>query len=288
MTRLNDSLDNLFNGDTGPVRTSARTDFRSAEQTFTEGCPKCHGTGQTRWGVCFKCNGAGKRTFKTSPQARAQGRVNAAERRADTRAAAVTEWSEANPAEAAWIIAKEATFGFAASMRDSLLKYGSLTDNQTAAIRRCIEQDAARAAAAQERVANAPVADTAGVDRLKAAFDHAIEYSRQKGRKLASPRITIGGVVISPAKATSANAGALYVKEGQTYLGKIAAGKFITSRECTDEQRGKVLAFVADPIAAAEAYGKEYNTCCVCNRTLTAEESMSRFIGPICAEKMGW
>lgn len=293
MTRpLNDSLDNLFNDDTGPVRETpvrpGAVEYRTAEQRFAENCPKCRGTGMTRWGACFKCKGKGKRTFKTAPEARAQNREQAATRKTASRAQAVTEWSEANPAEAAWIIAKESTFGFAANMRDALLKYGELTQGQIEAVRKCIASDAARAQAKQERVANAPVADTAGVDRLKQAFDRAIEYSRAKGRTLRQPRITIGGVTISPAKAASQNAGALYVKNGQTYLGKISGGRFMATRECDAATQEKVLAFVSDPQAAAEAYGRETGTCCICNRTLTAEESMNRFMGPICAEKFGW
>lgn len=293
MTRLNDSLDALFTGDTGTVRTEptrpGAVEYRTAEQRFTEKCAKCRGTGQWRPGYpCFKCGGKGQQSFKTSTEARAKAREQASTARANK----VTAWAAANPAEAAWITAKESTFAFAASMRDALLKYGDLTDGQTEAVRKCIASDAARAEARAteraERIANAPVADTAGVDRLKEAFDKAIAYSQAKGRTLRQPRITLGGVTISPAKATSQNAGALYVKNGQTYLGKISGGRFMATRECDDATQAKVLSFVADPEAAAKAYGQETGTCCICNRTLTAEESMSRFMGPICAEKFGW
>lgn len=94
-------------------------------------------------------------------------------------------------------------------------------------------------------------------------------------------------MTISPAKATSANAGALYVKAGSTYLGKITGGKFFASRDCQPEEQAKVLSFVADPAAAAKAYGQETGVCCVCNATLRSEWRL-RGIGPICAEKMGW
>lgn len=47
------------------------------------------------------------------------------------------------------------------------------------------------------------------------------------------------------------------------------------------------LAFIADPKAAAEAYGQETGVCCICNATLTSEWRL-RGIGPICAQKFGW
>jgi len=140
---------------------------------------------------------------------------------------------------------------------------------------------------AAQPVAAAKQVDTAGIDRLKAAFDTAVEYSSEKGLKL-SPRITVGGITISPAKANSTYPGALYVKvRGGEYLGKIAGGRFFASRECSQEQQAKVLEFVADPAEAAKVYGQTTGTCCICNATLRSEWK-NKGIGPICAEKFGW
>ena len=134
-----------------------------------------------------------------------------------------------------------------------------------------------------------PTADAAGVDRLKDAFDHAKTWAEVRGRGIKGLRLTIGNVVISPAGETSANPGALYVKStDRTYLGKIKDGRFYCSRDCTPDDETRVLAFVKDPKAAAESYGIETGTCCVCNATLTREESISGGIGPICRAKMGW
>ena len=134
----------------------------------------------------------------------------------------------------------------------------------------------------------AQATDTAGVDRLKDAFDHAKTWAEVRGRGTKGLRLTIGNVVISPAKEDSANPGALYVKSGGTYLGKIKDGRFFCSRDCTPDDEARVLAFVKDPRAAAEAYGIDTGICCVCNATLTNEESISLGIGPICREKFGW
>ena len=128
----------------------------------------------------------------------------------------------------------------------------------------------------------------AGIDRLKAAFDQAVAYSAEKGLKL-SPRITVDGMIISQAKATSTNPGALYVKMSSTreYLGKIQNGRFFAARTCNKEQEAKVVAFIANPAEAAKVYGQTTGTCCVCNATLRSEWK-NKGIGPVCAEKFGW
>jgi len=125
------------------------------------------------------------------------------------------------------------------------------------------------------------------VDRLKLAFDTAISKARERGMGFKNPKITIGGMTISPAKATSSNPGALYVKNSGEYLGKVQDGRFRRVQACTDAQEKQVLAFIADPKAAATAYGIETGVCCVCNATLTSKWRLLG-IGPICSTKMGW
>lgn len=298
---LNDSLDNLFSGDTGPVRTTPVVDTLATaeyaklkEEGYFEKCRKCGGSGQFRgysgrsFGQCFACKGAGGKTFKTSPAERQANRVKAQDRKDAREVEAWNAFVAQQPAVAAWIEAKRDSFDFAAKMRDAVIRFGDLTNGQLAACQRMLDRDNERKAERAAREAAAPAADTAGVDRLKAAFDTAIAKAQAKGRGLKMPRITIGGIVISPAKATSENAGALYVKEAGQYLGKIKGGRFFSVRECSPEQEKRVLAFVADPMAAAEAYGKETGKCCICNAELTNKVSIERGIGPICATKFGW
>jgi len=196
------------------------------------------------------------------------------------------------PAEAAWLTKTAPRWELAASLRDAVFQRGSLTERQMQVVRNGIARDEAFRAKYAERAgaaADAPAVDTAGIDRLKASFDQAVAYSKEKGLKL-SPRITIGGMTISPAKATSANPGALYVKQSggeRAYLGKIAQGRFFAARECTPADAAKVQAFVANPQEAAKVYGQTTGTCCICNATLRSEWK-HRGIGPICAEKFGW
>ncbi len=296
---MNDSLDNLFVGDTGPVRTAPVREnavaFKSAEQRFEENCSKCGGTGQFRgwsgrtFGQCFACKGKGKFMFKTSPETRAANRQAAAERKGRLAEQAWTDFAAIQPVVAAWIEQKRGRFDFAAKMYDVVVRFGDLSAGQLAACERMQAADAARDAERTQRLANAPQVASEGVDRLKAAFDKAKAYAAAKatGLTIRNPKITIGGMTISPAKATSANPGALYVKAGSTYLGKINGGQFFASRECTADDKDQVLKFIADPAAAAKVYGQETGICCVCNATLKSEWRL-RGIGPICAEKMGW
>jgi hypothetical protein len=290
---LNDSLDDLLGDPSANVpREATNSNYKPLVQQFEEQCQVCRGTGNFRSysgrivGQCFKCKGAGKKTFKSSPEARAANRQQAATRKANRQQELVNEFAIAHPAVFAWINESAASFSFAASMLESLNKFGGLTDGQMAACVRCIDKREAAKVAAAQRIENAPVANQAGIDRLKLAFDTAIAYSAEKGLKR-SPKITISCMVIAPAKATSANPGALYVTEDNQYLGKIKDGKFYASRDCSAGQTANVLKFVEDPKAASEVYGRETGTCCVCNATLTSEWRF-RGIGPICAEKFGW
>jgi hypothetical protein len=68
---LNDSLDALFAGDTGPVRTyqaAAPVDYTPAVERFTENCPNCRGSGRVvgggGWGGGFLIKMPGKNKKK--------------------------------------------------------------------------------------------------------------------------------------------------------------------------------------------------------------------------------
>lgn len=296
---LNDDLSDIF-GKPDPLANLINGERRETPRPvderfpgFTEKCPACKGRGRfisyagRDVGPCFKCKGAGNRTFKTSPEARADNRASAAERKAKRKAEIMSAFVAEHGAVFDWLNAASLKGNsFAVSLMASLHDFGSLTPGQIAAVEKCIARDAERKAEAEARKINAPAVSSDGVDRLKLAFDKAIAFSAEKGLRL-SPRITINGMTISPAKATSANAGALYVKNGGTYLGKITGGKFFASRECGSDDQASILAFIADPAQAAKVYGQTTGTCCVCNATLKSKWK-ELGIGPICAQKFGW
>src|SRR5262245_11814749 len=244
---FDDSLDDLLGGPMAPA--SARpsvTPPASYKPQHIEACAKCGGRGRfisyagRDCGPCFACKGAGKKTFAAPAAVRAENREKAAARKASKLEAARADFAAREPAVLAWIEAaagRTNPFQFAVAMREALAQYGDLTDRQLEACHKLVAQDAARKAERTARDNAAPVADTAGVDRLKAAFDKAAAYAAERGRGLRRPRITIGDTVISPAPAHGNNPGALYVKAGETYLGKIAGGRFYPSRDCSDEMQ---------------------------------------------------
>ena len=260
--------------------------------TYTEPCTKCKGSGAfvsyagRYLGPCFLCKGKGKLTFKTSAKQREQGRksaAKAAERKAEERVSKVAQWRLDNPAEAAWLDANNGKFDFATSMVDSLNRYSSLTDNQLAAVRRCLLRDEERELRrARERAEREEKAQSVDITPIIEAFE------RARSNGIRSPKLRLDTFVFSRAPDHGANAGAVYVKEGENYLGKIAAGRFQTSRECDAETEARVLAVAADPATAATAYGRRYGRCSICGRELTRNESIDRAMGPICAERFGW
>ena len=279
---LNDSLDDLLNspmGETRSIPIHAPENFEPRD--YTEPCSKCRGTGRfisysgRTMGKCFACKGIGKFSFKTSPQARAANKERATERKARSAEQAFADFKAEHAAVAEWI-EQSTDFGFAVFMREAIEKFGSLTEGQMAACERCV---AKRAAARQEREDRISSAPTVSISKIEDAFNAA----RANGLKRL--KLRLAGFEFSPAKETSTNAGAIYVKGAGEYLGKVAGGKFISTRACSTEQQQAVVKAVADPKAAAVAYGKRTGTCSCCGRELTDPISIEQGIGPICASK---
>jgi hypothetical protein len=81
--------------------------------------------------------------------------------------------------------------------------------------------------------------------------------------------------------------GWVFVKDAAEYGQQTRYG----SQRPGELYRGKIedalAAILADPKEAARAYGKLTGHCCICNRTLEAEGSVDKGIGPICEAKFG-
>jgi hypothetical protein len=247
---------------------------------FKETCKKCRGSGRfTSWagrslGECFSCKGKGHKSFVTSTEDRAKSKQS----RVDRLAAKVEAFRTENADVAQWLDTNT-SFEFAQSLKAQLSKKGTLSDGQVAAVQKCIAKKAEFKKAQVVREATAAVVN---VDKLTAAFENA-------ATSLKWPKVRFLGFVVSRASDTSRNPGSLYVKaDDATYLGKIVAGRFITSRECDAATEAKVLGVLADPEAAAVLFGKEVGACSCCGRELTNQVSIDRGIGPICAVKFGW
>jgi hypothetical protein len=179
-----------------------------------------------------------------------------------------------SPAVVSWLAAKAPTNEFAASLNSWFLRKGELSEKQVAAVERIIARDA-------QRQTDAPVVN---IKEIEDRF----EYAKLKG--VGRPLLRLGSFKFKPASAASANYGAIYVtaESDGRYLGKIKGGQLFTSRECSPEEEAEIIRVAADPAEAAKAYAIRTGNCCVCGRLLTAEESVNKMIGPICATRYGF
>ena len=287
---------NPFDDMSNDLDFGAPSNSNTSEVTyFEQACTKCNGTGRftfgyvnVRSGECFACKGKGKLSFKTSPATRLKAKMASQKRAvavAEAKATTAQEWKDANPAEAAWMESSAAKFAFAGAMLEALNKFGSLTEKQFETVQRLTLQSAQfmaeRAAEKAARIETAPVVT---VEAIEVAFNNA----KQAGVK--RPKLRLDTFVFSPAAETSANAGAIYIKnkEDGLYLGKVMGGRLFTSRECTSEASERIVAVASDPAQAAIAYGKKFGACSICGRALTDADSIARGIGPICADNYGF
>lgn len=184
---------------------------------------------------------------------------------------------KSNAPEIKWIIHHAPTNDFARSLDSQLLRTGTLTENQVAAVSRIL----ARQSAAPVAVA-AVAAVGSGVEAMQTAFATAAENGLKR------PKMRLGDFILKLAPATGRNAGAIYVTEGENYLGKIADGQFTASRDCDATKQAEIVALCANPVESAIAYGKQTGICACCGRELTDPASIQRGIGPICAERFGF
>lgn len=309
---LDDNIDDLFGGsNVVPINEAAAfaikalSNYRGAEsqpangvKLYEEPCPKCKGSGRfvaytgRTVGNCFHCKGTGKVTFKTSPEARAKSaeqRAALADRKRQELAAQVKVWIEENKAETQWIIeAGNRGFGFASQMFEALNTYGSLTERQLAAVRRCMAKDAERAEERQKIAERAPDVNEQALDRIHAAFNAAL------ANDIKFPKLRLDAFIFSLVR-SGINEGSIYVKSiekddlgERRYLGKITEGRFFKAFKTTDEEQAQIIAAASDPEAAAIAYGRRLGACSVCGRKLTNHASIDAGIGPICRSKFGW
>lgn len=254
-----------------------------------ECCPKCRGSGNTRWGPCFKCKGKGKLSFATSTEHRETQRAKRAAKRERTAGEHLAQLSADHPKVHKWLLFNATRSDFAQSLVDSVRRFGSLTERQLAAVYRNVEKEETKAKARLNLVSE-PV----DVSRIQAAFDHARQHACTKAgtkAKLRAPRMFIGGIKFKPAPEHGRHPGAIYVTEAggeKRYLGLIESGVFTAQPACTEVTIAEIKRIAEDPRSAAEAHGELHGNCAICGRELTKHKSIDRGIGPVCARRMGW
>lgn len=223
-----------------------------------EPCGKCKGSGKFIGytgrvvGNCFGCGGKGFLSLSTAEVEAAR------EYEAD-------QWAADHAEVVQWLRDAAPTFDFAASLLESLNKWGKLTDGQLAAAERCAARDMQRGktSAQPKAVGNAFAAKnlhevmqrhtTFRADRLR--------LSRRNQDQL------------------------VWIKFGEDLVGKIDNGLVVLFK-AADPNRDAIVALIrefdANPIGAAMKYGKLSGTCCSCGRDLTDPESIELGIGPVC------
>ena len=190
-----------------------------------------------------------------------------------TKTALQTYWAH-HQSEIDWLF--DQSFPFALSLQAALKRFGRLTDNQFSALRKCMArgaEDAARIAAPKVAV------DISAIETC---------FAKAKADGAKYPKLRLADFVFSPASINGKNAGSIYVKSGETYLGKVQEGKLFRSRDCTADQEAAIVEAAADPESAAIAYGKKYGRCSICARDLSDADSVARGMGAVCAKRFGW
>lgn len=236
-------------------------------------CAKCSGTGMTRWGQCYQCQGKGQRS--TRSLAASKAKVTAAINRENREQA-----FRRDHADVIEFLGRNSDWSdFYRELNAKLAEYGFLTENQLAAVQRGMAKMAARKAEkAAARAAAAPVVDMTAIEKL---FATAIDNDIKR------PIFRADGIEISRAPATGRNAGALYVKAGGEYAGKITAGKFHSAYGAPQDTFQRLQAVAVDPLAESVKYARRTGNCGMCGRQLVDPVSIRAGIGPICADNWG-
>ena len=264
-----------------------QTKSEIAGAMFESKCPvrQCNGgkwianTGRMV-GPCYKCKGTGIIRTKTNPEVLKKNREDAKAKKvlaAKANIKGAVKFLGENPSIDAWFKKKIPTFEFAKSLYDSLIKYGSLTKNQLATVEKMIAKDAQWEA---DRNKSSQVADLemAGL----------VEIFANASKHLKRPRLHIGDLVFTKAPDSGKNAGYLYAKFHDEYVGKISPeGQFLKAWGCDSETIDRIRAISKDPMAAAQAHGHDTGNCSACGRLLTNELSVEIGIGPICRGRWG-
>ncbi len=121
--------------------------------------------------------------------------------------------------------------------------------------------------------------------KINEAFAKARGDAALDGEGVFGLKLRLDTFQFSPDRENVAN---VWIKEGQTWCGKIEAGKFNRFKNCTDEQEARIKVCCDDPAAAAKAYGQRFKNCSCCGLALTNEKSRALGIGPVCAAKWGF
>lgn len=233
-----------------------------------------------RGGVCSVCDGKGVRMFNQPKAKRIENAEKARIRKAEKMENNLAAFEESHPELKEWWT--NSSFDFAVSLRNQASKYGELSEKQLQSANNCIERNKEREKARESANRNAAAVDLSSVAEV---------FNRAKSNGYKSPVLRLAmpeseaALRLSRAPDSGVNAGAIYVKVGDEYMGKVLGGKFIKSHACSAEVESNIIKAVDNPLEAARLYGHRTGICSCCGRALTNGESIDLGIGPICREK---
>ncbi len=275
-------IDTLWDGLEDPDALDRATKPAKEQERFP--CNVCSGTGryqgrrtQQTKAHCFACKGAGY--FKTSQGDRVKAKAQHYTRKAASLKQKLDAFHEQHEGLHAFLSEAGDWSEFARSLAEQIAQRGSLSEKQLGAARAMQAKVATRQAEGQKtRQEHSGTVDLA---KIREMFDAAVASSLKR------PVYRAEGLVLSLAPAHGKNPGAIYIKAGEEYLGKVLGTDFQAARAATDETLTSLQTIAADPLEAAVRYGRLTGACACCGRTLTDPKSVERGIGPICAGKWG-
>lgn len=266
---------------------------KPAKERATFPCQSCGGSGNYR-GVrvhqekekCFPCGGRG--FFYQSEGDRMKSRAAAAKRKRSKVEVAMEIFNEENPGFVEILLEMSGWNAFAADLKAQYNAKGALSVNQVSAVLRMHSKAlATRAAkAAEKALKETALKEMGGVVDLSEI--HAM-FSRASESGLKKPVYRAEGLILTLAKPSSPNFGAIYVKrESGEYIGKVAASEFKPTWDAKPEDKETLLKIAENPSKVAKDYGKLVGRCSCCGKELTNKLSIELGIGPICADKWGF
>jgi hypothetical protein len=274
-------------------------------------CQVCGGTGEYQGARvhqhkshCFACRGKG--FFLTSERERQQARATARSSKAAKLKAAREAFDEEHPGLASFLAKAGEWSGFAASLSESITKYGSLTDKQTSSAlgmqAKCAKRDEERQAAKATRLLQEKAVDASAPEFAPLAEGFLSAAANIKWPKLRLLTASAAPVVLSRCGDQSRTPGHINVTDGGPYGDNVYYGRITPEghghlRQPIPAEVAAVLAeFNRDPKEAVKLQGErsrellqiKTGQCCCCGRELTDPVSVERGIGPICADRWGW
>jgi hypothetical protein len=279
-----------------PKLPEKQDDYLTSQAKFVANykCSACNGTGvwqktyyyssfgpKTYKNKCFKCQGKGG--FKTSPEDRAKAKKARVAKKEKMEKENIKFFNDAHPEELEYIVMTKFKIDdptnsykdFLESLMDTIYKYGELSEKQLAAVQKGMAK-----AKEWEAKKNKP----------KARIDLTpIREKLAKGKeKLKKPVIRAGDTFkFTFAPETGKNAGYVYVRHHDQYIGKVAENGDFFPYQATPEQITYLKEFAKDPIKELKTYGRNTGNCGLCGRGLSVKESVKRGYGPICADNYG-